>query len=1203
MLTPNQRFNKSTPCPICNKDHGCRVSTKRSDIIWCVRSDGSTDVTGFKFLHTLGSGMGGAFRDLNTAKVMYGEDQTIVELDDSTLNTAYRTALYERDLKRYHKNKLLDRGINPDWAEKKGFKTWIPNTTTNASNVPCINNGKLRGMKGFFIPATTPWGDLVGGQIAPDAKVVGKYLWLKGIGKARGSLPIFSAYDYNTQPKKTNTSGVLEIACLVSDKVTKVSAKVTTDLGAIVQATKKFGKLTQNQAELNALMLGLQLASGIANLKIIGVSESVKEGLSRRFLHDYEESFAIICREMMTDYWYEDGKPTLIKETKETKEVGESCFDTRTVYLVDGAAKAFYTAFKHKKLVFGHPMANFTSTKYDFERYLKAYAVENVIHAVDAGDVVNTAQIPAVNFKLHRYIHNLGLPLSIAWWEQYTKKNPDIDELEDLSSVKYLTADEFLNLHSERIQAAADPYKFHAVGIHAVPDAVPYPRNIVKRSATVFKEGDRIKALAAMLSNSRFVHDKSYAGAGKSFDFSKVIPQELGARKVLWVTQDPINLDYDVPFYRGRDNGRYRRDEDGRILSAPIGYKDSLVFEANCIRWSRAQELIERNVAPTSKKLCSDCPMQKECMVTKGMYHHDRNETLKQPLYRVHPSALSPKLIVDDHGVEWRKSESQKPGTVLILDDITIGNFFQTFTISPEEITYHIHEFDNFFEYIPNTRKAFENLRHLATTDEYLNKASILKHCGKLSEPETAIENLIEQEDLYLTTNPNGNVKKRWFKTLYDAFSGDRAYVHIYRGNICVTTFNENILDTILSGGVRGVVLADATGETQHYEQLFGVVNIPVISQKLPEQQADLEIIQVTGLGDCGRNKSERQVAKIEEFKNYFNELYEDLGSVIESKADSSNVNFMFSSDEDKILNWHGSSRGSNAIKDAHALLTVGTPRTNLGVLEAQYSLLTGVLIESQETTLTNYPMYTTNHRTSFVRTLKESVNTGFAEFCHRSTLAEFDQGFARLRSVRRPGQALKVYCITEFPLNRPVTMVDIHAYLPEEKKSLSPEQLRMLTERIESAAQEIAMGKGKFTKYTLAKVLGVKYNVVKAYFKITQRSWSEYKSAILQTYRNAETLTETVLQEMESPLYNTKENSDDAKTRSIDPVSVSDVSTEVKPGSILEIPYGGVLLQVLVIELHETTFTGRVITSDGMDVSRLNITRELPNSYLYAIA
>jgi hypothetical protein len=118
------------------------------------------------------------------------------------------------------------------------------------------------------------------------------------------------------------------------------------------------------------------------------------------------------------------------------------------IWLAEGVGiKPSLTRYRLGSPVVGASSGLFSASpntcKTTLEKLTAKYRTQKLIVAVDAGDVQNShvCQRWASEFE---FLRSLGYKLQIAWWGQVTKEHPDIDELDDLSKVEYISPEDFL---------------------------------------------------------------------------------------------------------------------------------------------------------------------------------------------------------------------------------------------------------------------------------------------------------------------------------------------------------------------------------------------------------------------------------------------------------------------------------------------------------------------------------------------------------------------------------------------------------------------------------------------------------------------------------------------------------------------------------------------------------------------------------------
>jgi hypothetical protein len=71
------------------------------------------------------------------------------------------------------------------------------------------------------------------------------------------------------------------------------------------------------------------------------------------------------------------------------------------------------------------------------------YNTKQVFFAPDAGDILNTSGVPQRWLADIKFAQSLGFECHVAWWQQITKEDSDIDELSDYSIIKFITSEQF----------------------------------------------------------------------------------------------------------------------------------------------------------------------------------------------------------------------------------------------------------------------------------------------------------------------------------------------------------------------------------------------------------------------------------------------------------------------------------------------------------------------------------------------------------------------------------------------------------------------------------------------------------------------------------------------------------------------------------------------------------------------------------------
>lgn len=120
-----------------------------------------------------------------------------------------------------------------------------------------------------------------------------------------------------------------------------------------------------------------------------------------------------------------------------------------SIGLAEGFLKPYITAQKRGQVVIGAAGGNFAGSPQQLQADLRILSAELNTKTVDlyadAGAIVNKAVMGHYQRTIG-LVSGWGYTVRVAWWGQLTKKQLDIDELQDDLELRYLTWEEFLDL-------------------------------------------------------------------------------------------------------------------------------------------------------------------------------------------------------------------------------------------------------------------------------------------------------------------------------------------------------------------------------------------------------------------------------------------------------------------------------------------------------------------------------------------------------------------------------------------------------------------------------------------------------------------------------------------------------------------------------------------------------------------------------------
>lgn len=238
------------------------------------------------------------------------------------------------------------------------------------------------------------------------------------------------------------------------------------------------------------------------------------------------------------------------------------------LFLVDGALASLITALLIWRLgsinvaVIGAAGMGFCSSSQTFQDYLQQISPKQIIVCPDAGDVTNKQALQRVKDTI-ALSQKLNYKTTVAWWEQITKAECDIDEFlveGDIQNIEVVSPDKFesilldynedsiLKKIEKLIGAIKKGFKkpqtkntsFYRVSnridvqtefIQYIPGELPTPEEWLEMGCPRirFKKGQQklIWQEALVLKGWKDVLDKSHPGTGKSHNVGELRPDNL----------------------------------------------------------------------------------------------------------------------------------------------------------------------------------------------------------------------------------------------------------------------------------------------------------------------------------------------------------------------------------------------------------------------------------------------------------------------------------------------------------------------------------------------------------------------------------------------------------------------------------------------------------------------------------------------------
>ncbi|MGF2040468.1 MAG: PriCT-2 domain-containing protein [Nostoc sp. CmiVER01] len=260
------------------------------------------------------------------------------------------------------------------------------------------------------------------------------------------------------------------------------------------------------------------------------------------------------------------------------------------------------------------------------------------------------------------------------------------------------------------------------------------------------------------------------------------------------------------------------------------------------------------------------------------------------------------------------------------------------------------------------------------TQDKQLKKSSAARYAAKKVVKDSARTAGREFLDL-----PN-----YWLPDFLEAWKGDGSF---QSGWGVLSIYRRNPKHTELAKSAQFNIYLDATFKSQQLKLKLGI-NDPVliIEQQRPDYD-NLKVVNVTGLGKLPKNRSDTLSNRVNALKETLKELCPTLGIIdwkqIATQAEGYTEYGHFVD-----------GRGVNRFSECDAIASFGIPYQNIGVLAAQYQVMTGerVNLEDKDSTFQKY-------LTDLLR-------------------AEIIQEIGRLRAHRRSNVELTFYFCADYDLS-----------------------------------------------------------------------------------------------------------------------------------------------------------------------------------------
>ena len=281
-----------------------------------------------------------------------------------------------------------------------------------------------------------------------------------------------------------------------------------------------------------------------------------------------------------------------------------------------------------------------------------------------------------------------GYSVQVAWWGQETKADADIDELDDLTSIRWLSVAQIEVIAHPRFDWLDRIQRTLQKSFHPGQSASAL-RAVIEIDSSEYLAGERIAVWQSAIEQGyRYILDRSAPGSGKSYDAGRINLESLKIKQIIYASDQHRNptvatlaqengwIDLEA-----RHGGLVKEaTPGGDVRLKRVGSHEASSLPANCSRQQLLNALRQKHVkgSDTASLICSTCPLREACTHTEGPgygFLNQRRAALSSPKLRAHLDSLPDPidyplhetiLLIDEPGQNFRvKQEIQ-----VTLDDL-----------------------------------------------------------------------------------------------------------------------------------------------------------------------------------------------------------------------------------------------------------------------------------------------------------------------------------------------------------------------------------------------------------------------------------------------------------------------------------------------------------------------------------------------------
>jgi rhodanese-related sulfurtransferase len=605
-----------------------------------------------------------------------------------------------------------------------------------------------------------------------------------------------------------------------------------------------------------------------------------------------------------------------------------------------------------------------------------------------------------------------------------------------------------------KIVTTSDTIKYKAGKLPRIGECEHLPK-------ILFKKGQRSQVIKeTILAGWQHILDKSPTGTFKSYDAGLAAPEAFGVKQLWYFTSHARNITT-----QSVENNYTYLDvrNDGMVWeSTPAGKKylrwprkeEIPDTSGNCYRSKIFAVLRDKNISDINGQdnpVCGSCRKRLDCPSNSGVgfgYKFLRQEALKCQRIRSHPDSAPE---ISDYnwsrvGNFWDEvMQTVQPMTSVAAHLVDIDRVIAELAVYHPEVNARLTNLwmvlrrclngeikQPFYgwndaavrELLPEPP---DNLKEIITAsmeflhpnlDELFHITN--EHSVKLSDLPSRMGKRMGNNNSEVADTIQQNIILNWFVPFLQVWGKQvNGALRIEQGKLFIYTRNQRHSQIAKASAWNVYLDATTTPEYLSWWMDIDSCEILTIEQEITDSK-NLEVIQITGLGQLGKERSPLSVSRVAALRQELQVRHPDI-KFIEWKCQRSSQDGA----------WFVDSRGSNDFCGVSTLASIGIPYFNLGYLEALYITLTGQSIEPG-TTKVKILVEANNSddgllsddyiESCFERTA--SIDDNFQAFVDWSTSSEIYQALGRLRSHLRPSEKLTFYFIGDYPIEIPVKFV-----------------------------------------------------------------------------------------------------------------------------------------------------------------------------------